>query len=390
MIYDIKNIYQILILFGLIIMPVLSFTEITTLMYGVSTHNALLSPWYIKGIKDFIFILIILIGIFWMIRYKYRLRIDITLYMLYFLILVSMILSLIEYNLIVVLAGIRWAIPLLLIPFLISNIDEKLQIKIAKVLMLLVFLGLIFQLLQTTTLYEYFGSNKLGFSRRNPGFFTIPSTMSIFLLFSLWYVYHFLEKSIFNQFFVYLIVPISVFLAGSATGLLAMIIFYFFIFYTKSKYKRIIIILSIIFTLFVFIMLPIILNRADLMSSLLIRMELYNHISYMNIFIGDRFGLATNTALLIPGNFTDKAFSTDGLVLSFIINIGLISFLIFVYIVIKNGEKTLKFIHFFMITSIFSFNSILFEVYPVNLLIAINLAYFISRNSDDLVKIQAD
>ena len=95
MIYDIKNIYQILILFGLIIMPVLSFTEITTLMYGVSTHNALLSPWYIKGIKDFIFILIILIGIFWMIRYKYRLRIDITLYMLYFLILVSMILSLI-------------------------------------------------------------------------------------------------------------------------------------------------------------------------------------------------------------------------------------------------------------------------------------------------------
>jgi hypothetical protein len=376
---DSKSKIEWLIFFGLLVMPLLSFSEIITYMQGYSNLNTLVSPWYIKGIKDFIFLMILFIGVYNVFITKNKLQVDITFYILAFLVLVSALISLDKYNVVVVSAGLRWFMPLLLVPFLINNVDDDFQEKIAKTLLLLVLLGLAFQLLQTGTLNLYHGSNSFGFSIRNPGFFTIPSTMSIFLLLALWYVHHFLDKTILNLLFVYLIIPISVFLAGSATGILVLASFYFSIIFTKVKSKKAFAVLGGAFLMLIFVMLPYILGRADVMTSLLIRLDLYQNISIMNLFIGDRFGLATNTALLLPGESTSKAFSTDALVLSFIINAGLISFLLFLYIVIKNGEKTLKYFQFLLITSVFSFNSILFEVYPANLLIAVNLAYFISK-----------
>lgn len=376
---NIKRVYHNLILFGLMVMPLLTFTEINALMSATSVdHSQLLTPWYIKGIKDFIFVLIILIGMLEVVNNRRKIKFEYTFIFFYFFILLSILISLINNDLMIIFAGIRWLFPLLVLPFLINRIDNEFQTRVAKLLMLLVFIGLIFQLMQTVTLDTYFGPNQFGFSKRNPGFFTIPSTMSIFLLFSLWYVFHFLDKTRFNNFFIYFIMPISIFLAGSATGILVMLIFYLSIFYTKVKQKRIIFISSVIFVIVIFIMLSTIMHRADLMQSIITRIGIFQTLSFTNILIGDRFGLATNTAILLQGFDNGDAFIADSLIVSFIVNTGLVCFLVFVYIVLKNGEKTLKYFHFLMITAIFSFNSILFEVYPANLLISVSLAYFIS------------
>ena len=381
MIFNTSKVIQNLILLGLITMPLLTFTEVNSLMYSLARHHSqLLTPLYIKGIKDFIFISIILISFFSGIVNRKPIKINYYVAILLFLMCASILISLMNNDIKAIFSGIRWSLPILLILSLVDRIDKCFLVKIAKVLKALVLIGLFIQLNQLYLLDTYFGANEFGFSKRNPGFFTSPSTMSLFLLFSLWFAYNFLDKTKYNKLFIYYILPVCIFLAGSATGILVMFIFYLTIIYSKIKEKEIAFIFISMLVIFIALMLPIITSRGDsLLESLMIRFDMYSSLSLINFFIGDGFGLATNTAVLlkIPG-----ALVADSLVFSILVNCGFLFLLTFVTWVISKSEKSFEFIQFLIITSLFSFSSVLFEVYPANLLISISMAYFISLNKD--------
>jgi len=288
---------------------------------------------------------------------------------------ISILISFINNDIKTIFSGIRWALPILLIPSLVNRIDKYFLVKIAKVLQVLVLIGFLFQLNQLYTLDSYFGPNQFGFSKRNPGFFTNPNTMSIFLLLSLWCTYNFLDKTINNKLFIYYLLPICIFLSGSATGILMMVLFYLTIMYFKIKQKKIIFLFSSILMVFIYFNLPVITNRTTLLDSLFNRLDIYNNLNLINFFIGDRFGIATNTAVLLK---SPNALIVDSLVLSILINCGFLFFLTFVTWVISKSDKSPEFIQFLLITSLFSFNAILFEAYPANIIIPIIIAFFIS------------
>ncbi len=385
---EVKKLLIFLIVFGLIIVPFLSFSETYALMYLSSrNHSLLLTPWYIKILKDLIFISLITTGIIFTLTNKNITYLKPKWLILFFLLFLSISISFLQVDLMLIFSGLRWTFPIFALVFLIGRIDKEIQIKIAKILIFLILLGLIIQFFQTSSLTSYFGPNQFGFSKRNPGLFTNPSTMSILILLSMWYVYSYLPKSRFNKIFIFIISPISVFLAGSATGIIVLVLFYLSVFIPRIKQKKFIIILSIFSMILLIIFLPALMNRADLFISLYTRFFLFDHINFINLFIGDRFGLATNTGIIMGdiSNNIDDAFAVDSLILSIIINTGLLSLIVFLFIVIKNIRYNMMKIRFFLIIIPFSFNSILFEVYPANLLISISLAYFLSYEHQDKV-----
>lgn len=387
---NLNKAFHYIIIFGLIIVPFLSFSETYALMYSSERNlSQLLTPWYIKIIKDFIFISIILIGILWTLTNKNDFYLKFSWSILFLLFILSIGISFFQVNSLTILAGLRWGLPLLSILFLINRVDRNIQVKIAKILIFLVLIGLIMQIFQTSSLTNYFGPNQFGFSKRNPGFFTIPSTMAILILLSIWYVYNFLPKSRFNYFFLFVLAPISLYLAGSATGFIVLLLLFLSILTANIKQKRTIMFISILLLVSLVVSLPLLTNRADLFVSLFTRIQLFDHVSFVNLFLGDRFGLATNTAMLMKPSFAmdSDPFTTDSLILSFVINTGLLSLMLFIYILVKDLKYNLMEIQFFLIVIPFCFNSILFEVYPASLLISVTLAYFMSSTYHDNIRL---
>jgi hypothetical protein len=381
--FNTTKILQNLILFGLITMPLFSFAEVYALMYSSTRdHSMLLTPWYIKAIKDMIIISIILTAFISEVINRRTIKINYYVSILLLLICISILISFLNNDIMTIFAGIRWALPILLIPSLINRIDKYFLVKIAKVLQVLVLIGFLFQLSQLYTLDSYFGPNQFGFSKRNPGFFTNPNTMSVFLLLSLWFTYNFRDKTIINKLYIYYLLPICILLAGSATGILVMVIFYLIVIYFKTKQKKIILLFSSILMVLVSFLLPVITNRPTLLDSLFNRLDIYNNLNLINFFIGDRFGLATNTAVLLK---SPDALIVDGLVLSMLINVGFLFFLTFVTWIISKAEKSPEFIQFLLIASLFSLTTILFEVYPANLLIPMIIAFFISVKNNKIL-----
>jgi hypothetical protein len=380
MMFNTTKVLQNLILFGLITMPIFTFTEVNALMYSSSRHHSqLLTPFYIKALKDLIFISIILISFFSEIIKKNTIKINYYIIILFFLICFSISISLINNDIKAIFSGIRWLLPILLILSLVNRIDEYFLVKIAKTLKVLVLIGLFFQLNQLYTLDNYFGPNQFGFSKRNPGFFSIPSTMSMFLLFSMWFAYNFLDKTRFNKLYIYCILPFCIFLAGSATGLLILFLFYATIIFKKVKQKDIVFISSSLLSLLFILTLPLITNRDGVFQSLTLRLFKFSNLNLSDLLIGDSFGLATNTAILLR---VPNALAADSLILSIILNCGFLFLLVFVTWIIAKSKKSFEFVQFLILVSIFSFNSIIFEVYPANLLFAVCIAYFITINKE--------
>jgi hypothetical protein len=382
--FNTTKVLQNLILFGLIIVPIFTFTEVYELMYhsAIKGHSRLLTPWYIKAIKDFIIISIILIAFFSEIINRRAIKINYYFLILLFLLCISILISFTSNDIKVIISGIRWVLPIFLIPSLINRIDKDFLVKIAKVLQVLVLIGFLFQLNQLYTLDSYFGLNQLGFSLRNPGFFTSPSAMSIFLLLSLWFSYNFLDKTISNKIFIYYFSPFCIFLAGSATGILTMALFYLSIIFFKTKQKKIMFLFATIMMVIIAYMLPEITNRATLLDSLFYRLDLFNHINPINFIIGDRFGLATNTAILLK---SPNALIADSLIVSMLINVGFLFLLTSITWVISKSDKSPEFFQFLIIVSLFSFNTILTEVYPANLLIPIIIVFFVSVKNNKIL-----
>lgn len=172
MINPLKLLFGVLIVFVVLITPLFSFNELIALIYGGIESNsiALTSP-FLKGIKDFALLVIIMVGILSIVDSQEVSTLSLSLAsIIIFLSIVSIIFSF-DTDLLAKIAGVRWLLPLL-IPFLIYKlVDCHLLRKVNLVLMGMLCLHLGLQLIQLYFSYGWFKFDVEGWSLRNPGIF---------------------------------------------------------------------------------------------------------------------------------------------------------------------------------------------------------------------------
>ena len=261
---------QALICLILFLTPVFSLFEVIALFNGTLLNQVNnLTPTCVKLIKDFIIISIIILGMLdCLLRGKILFFYSYSFFLL--LCVTSVIFSFNEQPFLFIISGFRWLLWFLLLPFIYNVVDNAFQRKIAHILSVLFIFAFILQLFELRYLVGWYGLNKLGLSRRNPGFFLIPLTMAAFVLLTFYYVNEYLHNGFLKKTVLFL-VPFSMFLTGSGTGIIVYCLIAFIKVYKKIKQKGIVLFLIFFSSILLIILLPIISSRPDIYTSLFTR-----------------------------------------------------------------------------------------------------------------------
>lgn len=375
------NVATLAVISAVVITPVLSIGEISALFSGViKSQTIVLTPIYIKALKDIIYILLLALGLVGILK---NLRVYGNTYFWLFMALVTMsfLCSVSSNDLLVLVAGLRWILPVLTIVALYKYVDLQMQKRIAVAMICVFVFGFVLQVIQLFFNVPWFGINKFGLNARNPGFYLMPSSMAMFSLLTWYYTYHFCSNEHVRKCIVYLLCPLSVMLTGSATGLIVLAICFTLVAYSRIKQKAIIFLASMFFLSLFALYLPGVTSREEIYTvSLQARIDRYSSVIGLNsAIISTNFGSATNTVILIGswmGNSDDLAgFIADSTIISIIHNTGLLSLIIFALFVLSSLRKTMMDYHFAIIYSLFMLTIIVFELFPANLLFMVNIAY---------------
>lgn len=291
-------------------------------------------------------------------------------------------------NVIIFFAGIRWFMPFILVLFLIRHIDKNLLSKIAEVLFWLFIFHFIFQIIQLFFAGGWFGINSLGLSARNPGIFFIPSTAGVFAILVLFFSKFYMDKHLERK--IYFLIPISLILTASGTGIGTYIIF-MSIYYLKERYFPLMPIFLIFLAFILIFTLDTLSGRSGLLEeSFGARLLMFRDVFYDASLLPTSFGYGTSTGYLIANKFgldfdmavTDSWFATIfvnfGLINSFIVVALLITF--YIILIVKKRKEELLFLTIF---TLFSATTVFTESFPANLLFAVLLAYYIKPKRDN-------
>lgn len=224
---------------------------------------------------------------------------------------------------------------------------------------------------------SWYGTSAFGLNLRNPGLFLIPNTGAFFSIVSLYtslFISDFTKK---KKFFIILISTISVFLTLSGTGLIVFLCVLFFYFATKEmmKWYLLIVPFGIIFIYFFVIFL----SSRDanyIEQSGGTRLSIFMENFMKSDVVSTNFGFGTNTAVMLgKGEIMDSTFA------SLIVNLGYFGFFAVVFLFFLLISYSIIFRNkslfvFFVVFTLFSFTTIISEVYPVNLIMAVLVVYF--------------
>lgn len=379
---SISKTIKALILLAIALVPVMNWQEISSLLFrGIArSEDVEITSTPIKLLKDYVFFLIILLGLINFLKNK-KLFTD-KLYLSFLILSIfSFLLSVYDGIPFILLSGFRWLLPFLLLLFLYDTIDEEFQRKIAKLLIALFLLGLFLQVYGVFFGFEMWGVGLFG--GRNPGLFLYPSTMAIFTALAMYYIYNFIDDSIPKKVLIYFFCPLSMLLTASGAGVVVMSVFFMAILFFKIKRKEFFFLFLLLFIFLLVIFLPTITGRQKVYTGGLIRLEVFTEtVDMSKLFISTNFGSGTNTALRMLGEFEEELSDSgrftivDSMISSIISNTGVLSFIIFFLFVIKVFRWRTANLHFLIIYMVFMLTSIFFESFPANLLFVVNLAYF--------------
>lgn len=373
-----------IILSLLLITPIFSIQESLALIFGgILNNSTALTPVYIKAIKDLGFILMILIGFVGILKLKNVNKIGFLIFLYILLILSTAFLY--KNNLLIFLAGIRWLMPIIMMIFLIPYVGKNLLTKIAKILGYLFIFHFIFQIIQLFFAGGWFGFNALGFSARNPGMFFIPSTSAFFTILVLFFTMFYLNNELLKR-FIFILAPISLLLTASGSGV-AVYIVIMFLYFLKLKYFKLLPIFGLVLFFIIIYTIEDITGRVGLLEeSFGTRIKIFFDIINDSKIFSQSLGFGTSTGYLIANQygFDFNMTSTDSTYASIIVNLGLISFFLTLIIVLlslivawlNNNKELLIFI---MIFGLFSATTSIFEAYPMNILFAILMAYYLKN-----------
>jgi hypothetical protein len=376
--------------------PIYSILEIVALMTGTLTSQSQsVTPGAIKGIKDLLLLLACGLALIYLFtRKRIKNRTIIHLYFLASLLLLSIIFSILSGSpLLLILAGIRWAIPFLFIFIMYDLVTEEFIIKVANLLKILFFCHLFVQFIQLFFAPPWFGVGVLGFSLRNPGMFLIPSTGAIFSICCFIFFMCFLNV---NKLLFWFLCFLSVLLTVSGTGMICFIFLSLLLILFKFMSANASLLIS---SGTVLSLIPAFLwlssfgrggNYAEKSGGT--RLELFIQSLYNSSTLSPHFGAGTNVAtILSKNNQLDEVFITDSMYTSVLVNlgyIGLIFYLIFLiylfYRAIAKNDKTMMLVNIFMV--LMSLTIVWTEAFPVNIIISCLVAYLISPKRKPLSK----
>lgn len=381
--------------------PLFNSFEIYALISGTLVSQVLNeTPIQIKVIKDIFMIYIVSISFFLILR-ENRIKSRLLFFWIINLFLTILVALLFLDDVAIYVAGVRWLVPLILPFFIISYVDEMLIRKISGLTEKLFIINLLVQVYQLFFASQWFGAGIFGLSLRNPGLFLIPSTSAFFVMIVFFFkIFYSSSQKFLNRYiFIFFLIPLSLFLTASATGLVAYFFSLIIVSSKRIKAKLLVVFSIIVLPVIYMIMvqaLPLLTSRAEVVEvSLMTRIDiLLENISDIPL-LSSKLGYATNTGVLLANvfNHTDRALIADSTVTSIIYNMGLVSsmimlvvFLTFIlYIVINNKKEELTFL---TIVSIFSLTVIITEAFPMNLIISCYVAFFIDRNFRNSLKSQ--
>ncbi len=378
--------FQSIIIVLLLLTPIFNFMELTALFSGnYISAKIVLTPIYIKIIKDVAMLLIVAVGLVNVAQNK-----KIYTNKLYLILVLAILLSaltsvIVSPNVTNILAGLRWSLPFLLVLFLFDSIDTKFQYRISTLLTRLLVFGFLLQVVQAFYFRAFYGlSSFTGLNARNPGFYFTPSAMAAFTLAAAYYIDYFREDDVYKKILLFFVVPVSVLLTGSGTGLLVLCGYFIIKAYKRIHQKQLMIFLGVCLFLAGLVALPIISGRAIIYESILKRGEIFAQaFKNENMVLSQSFGSATNAAVLSDDR-SDNAISfiADSTITSVMFNIGSFALVVFVLFFVSISRKKVMYLHFWLIYGAFIVTTIIFELFPLNLLLAVNLAYFIKIKKD--------
>jgi hypothetical protein len=375
----IQSVQRKLIIVGLLLVPFLSVGELFSLFYdGVISQSTNLTGSF-KASKDIVFILLVSFGFFSYLLSN-RLNKNVILYFIAvaFALIPPIILSL-GNDLISILSGLRWLMPIILPVFIFRAVNSVFLQSFINYLCALLLLHFSVQIFQLFYASSWYGVSMYGFNLRNPGLFLIPNTGAFFSISALYVILFMGEMSDRRKVFFTMIGSASVFLTMSGSGFVALMIIIFFYYFNQIKLKFISLSLPFI-VIFAYYFLESLLLRSGgnyIENSGGTRVDIMADSFFGADFISSSFGFGTNTFVMLGDGAT-----LDSTYASFLVNLGYLGFLIFITMIliavlhsIFTWNK-LQFV-FFIVFSSFAFTTIVYEVYPVNLIMAVVIAFFI-------------
>lgn len=379
---------QKLILLLFILTPIFSITEIFEYL-GIGVVLPI-DMFYIKLPKDILMIVVLFLSLTYSLRYKHPINYHICLFLLSAFTFICFFFSYSVNGIQIALAGIRWAIPLFLIILLYDISNHDLLEKTTKILFALLLLHITAQILEMIFMPPIWGLNALGLSGRLPGIFVHPSASGTFAAFCFFCFKYFLSQK--KKMIGSILAIISVFLSMSSTGVILLTILLFMPIYLRSKYKLILSFVAILFIFLIITNLDLLTGRqaGDSELSGTTRVQILQEIVNSTELISTNFGIATNTAmnLLTKLGIGSNAFIADSLYTSFLTNYGAIFSILFIgsilylllYLFMKKN-KDIPFILFFVISLLSGISIIIIEIFPINLIIALYLSYYLKKYS---------
>ena len=372
---------RLIIILALLITTILNIGEISALISGtLKDQSELYTPIYIKATKDIIMcFLIFLLAV----RYLSKnISISYIILVLFFLLIIYInIMSSILYgNDGFIIYGLRWIYPLLIFILGIKVFQINWLSKSFEKAFILVFLFhfslQIYQFFSGITWFGLLGN----YSSRNPGIFLLPNTGAFFSNIVLyWFMYHSQLTSFVKNFMVFLAV-ISIVLTSSGTGI--SVLAFLVILYLSSR--KAVALLPIFILILPFMLKFVSTTRGDDYvevsggGRLGIFLETFGK---TNIF-AENFGYFTNVSVLVGGGnaIMDSTYASvlgNLGILGLMVVIGILFYLIFMSYLKLDKVK----LSFLIIIASFSATTIIFEAYPMNLLLSLIACKIYGRGS---------
>ena len=318
-----------------------------------------------------------------------------------------------DINVWTVLAGIRWLLPFLLIFLLVPFVEIDLLRKMSLAAVVVVVLNLIVQIVQTFYMQPWFGMLPFwGLVARAPGFFLIPSTTAMFVCFSVLLYVLADNRGGLAKCLILFLGLFSVFLTLSGTGFCVMLIVLatvavgarwrvWFPFIVPASYAFTKVIITYFRgALYYEVSLG---TRADILLGLAGAsgqtgvlgqvgasglIGAFSFKGFFNWLFHANFGAGTTAAWLLKYNMgvDIHPVSTDSLLAQFIVNLGGIALIFYLLVMVlttlisyflSNREAVLWLVSI----GIFSVTTPISEALPMNIILAVAMAYFVKSES---------
>lgn len=385
MVINLRRAIHSLILLAVLLTPLFNIGEVIALVQGtLQFGGGGYTPTWIKAIKDLLLLLIAALGLLSVARSgkTNHLAVPTVVSLLY---VGAVLLLAVSIDVRLAAAGLRWILPVFLVFLLVRHVDENLLTRIARLLVLLLFVHFAAQLLQLFFMSNLYGATLFGLAARVPGIFFMPNPAGFFAVVCLYFaVFHLPAGKLRRTACV--VAPISVLLTQSGTGLVVLAGFAVLLLLGARK-ALLLVPAAPIIVLSMFAALPVLTGRGEDYVAISggTRLRIFADLVADAEVLPSMFGFATNTSVALSsgggGSSSGSPIIADSTYTSVLGNLGLLGLAMLLvlgvgWMVIVLRTERLDLYAFTLIFSLYGFTIIIMEAFPMSLLFSVLAAHY--------------